>query len=134
MLGMSFSFVSCDKGDDSDDDNGYSSKIIGTWVNYKSYEDGDWWYWDEDEGWFFVVKFNKGGSGSSLEYDEDYPDDVWEDPFHWEIKGNILITNFYDDEEISSAKILSLDDDELVIEYTEEGGVFREYFVRVELD
>lgn len=131
MLGMSFSFVSCDKGDDSDDDNGYSSKIIGTWVMYKSYEDGEWWYWDEDEGEYYIVRFYKGGSGYTIEYDENYPDDVEEYPFYWEIDGNIITTNISEDEGIY-AKILSLDDEELVIEYTDYGQTYREYYIKIE--
>lgn len=130
MLGMSFSFVSCDKGDDSDD-NGYSSKIIGTWVMYKSYENGRWWYWDEDEGEYYIVRFYKGGSGYTIEYDENYSDDVEEYPFYWEIDGNIITTNISEDEGIY-AKILSLDDEELVIEYTDYGQTNREYYIKIE--
>ena len=123
--------VSCDNGND---DNKYSSDIIGTWAWYKDFFPSEGWdEWEEGDDLDIVI-FEKGGSGMSQYYWCDrYGDYELEetDYFEWSIKGNKLTIESYDEGE-DSARIVSLTDEELVIEWEDEGETGKSYYLRID--
>lgn len=115
-------FVGCSDDDDKDK-KGSKSNIVGTWENYKDYEeDYGYDYWEEGE---YVVRFKSDGTGFWLE--DGYADEY----FEWELDGMTLyITYSYDGEtEVEVIKIKTLEKDEMVFSY--DGGEYLEYYRRI---
>lgn len=129
-----FSLISCEK--DGGDDSGYSSKIIGSWTEYKSYEeyDGDsyWWYWEDGDD-IDVLIFEPGGEGMDIYYCPHDNDTEYE-YFDWKIKGDKITISWPDDDEVIVGTIIKLTDEEMVIESNDEGELYRGYYLRVEED
>ena len=116
-------FVGC--SEDKDKDSGKSSKslIVGTWENYKDWEEGYGYdYYDDGE---YVVRFKSDGTGFWLE--DGYADET----FRWELDGSYLYITYldYDEDEVEVIKVKTLDKEELVLSY--DGGEYLEYYRRV---
>ena len=115
-------FVGC--SEDKDKDSGKSSKslIVGTWENYKDWEEGYGYdYWEDGE---YVIRFKSDGTGFWLE------DGYAEDTFSWELDGSYLyITYSYEDDYVEVIKVKSLDKEEMVFSF--DGGEYLEYYRRI---
>ena len=106
----------------NDNNNGGSNKevlIVGTWNNYKDWEEG-YGYENYDEG-EYAIRFKSDGSGYWI-----YEGEV-EDRFEWSVDGSIIYFE-YDFDDIESAKIKTLNNNELVLSYDD--GEYIEYYHR----
>lgn len=115
-------FVGCNDDKDNDKDNDKSSKslIVGTWENYKDWEEGYGYdYYEDGE---YVVRFKSDGTGFWLE--DGYADDG----FKWELDDSYLYF-YYDEDDIEVIKVKSLDKEEMVLSYN--GGEYLEYYRRI---
>ncbi len=130
MLGFSLTMVSCDNGND---DNKYSSDIIGTWACYKEFSSSQGWE-ELDGNDFHSLTFEKDGSGIEMDfitdrYGEYELDEIYY--FEWDIKGDKLSIDF-DYGNSAVVKIISITDEELVFEWEDEGETYKSYYFRID--
>ncbi len=120
--------TSCEKESES----GFDTKIIGTWGLYKEFDSEEgWWNYEEGED-LIVVEFTKNGTGTYYEYCPHY-DETLTEPLKWNISGNQITVHLLDDEEITTSEIVTLTDEELVLEFSDDEDYTEiSYYVKVD--
>ena len=122
-FGLSLLATSCEKDPSGSDD----SNIIGTWLLYKDYEDGEWYYYDIDD-YLSCVEFYKNGKGLYFYYDPYYEEIDWSAEFKWKLSGDKIYITLMG--ETDYGKIIKFTDKELVVEY--EDGDYIAYFKKID--
>ena len=120
MAMVSTGFVSCS----SDDDEGYSNSIVGTWKYAVSeeYDKNGNLVEKHDVRYNHFVQYNEGGTG--VEYYQGY-----RDTFKYSINGKKL-TIWYEDES-ATAEILTLTSTDLALKTSDEDDIYIDRFERV---
>ena len=113
---LTLSLASCEK-----DGDGQESLIVGEWRLYKDYDEGEYYYFEDNRS---GLKFHKNGTGT---YYEGEPQKWYEYDFIYEVEDSRLILRFTRDDEIWVYTILTLTETELIIEEDD----YRAYHIRV---
>ncbi len=104
---------------DKKDKDGDESLIVGTWNNFKDWEDGYGYEYYEDE---YGVLFKANGTGYWI-----YKGEIDDEYFTWEINGSKLYMDYGD--EIETPTIKTLNKSELTLSY--DNGEYIEYYERI---
>ncbi|WP_304708087.1 lipocalin family protein [uncultured Rikenella sp.] len=128
MLALSLvAFVGCKKDKDKQKEVTVEN-LVGTWEIYKTYDDGEWdTEWGVAVGYQSILKINANGTGTMETIEEEYRNTT---SFTYKMasSGTITITTSYGD--TRQVKVKSLTDKELVLEYSEYGATYAEYYKR----
>ena len=121
-LGFSLLATSCDKDGDSGD-----KSLVGEWRLYKDYEEGyGYEYYDEDDDFQYYVTFKSNGTFEIIEIDGRY-EEVMSGTYT--LNGDRLKVKAYG--ETAYVEVVSLTSDELVLDWTDEDGIYIEYYERI---
>ena len=121
-LGFSLLATSCDKDGDSGDNS-----LVGEWRLYKDYEEGyGYEYYDEDDEYQYYLIFKSNGTMKIIEIEEG---EEWEESATYTLSGERLKVKFHGETEY--VDIASLTSDELVLDWSDEDGIYIEYYERV---
>ncbi|MDE5945206.1 MAG: lipocalin family protein [Rikenella sp.] len=117
-------FVGCKKDDDKNEEKKATtvSNLVGSWEQYKVYDDEDGW--DTEYGAAYGLQvtwtFNTNGRGTFVVIDDGIRENY---PFEYEVKSGYLYVN-YDDGDTDRMKIKSLTQTELVLDWGADDGVY----------
>lgn len=109
--------TSCKDDDDDDDDSSLTEKLVGTWRAY-----------DEEEGDYFTITFNKNGSGY-CSYSADNETDRFDD---YKVQDGRLYIKWEGDDYFEEESYIEFKDNNTFIMRDEyEDGVYTQTFTRV---